>query len=68
MYIVMRAFTELPIALVKLALRIINGVVPIYASVYSRHDFTQYQPFAILILRQFQITDYRMAFDYCNPR
>ena len=55
----MRAMTKSPVALAKQALRIAKGALPTYSSVYSRHDFTQYQLFAILILRQFLKTDYR---------
>ena len=55
----MRAMTKSPIALAKQALRITKGALPTYSSVYSRHDFTLHQQFAILILRQFLKTDYR---------
>jgi hypothetical protein len=33
--------------------------LPPYGSIFSKHDFTQHQLFAILVLRQFFKTDYR---------
>ena len=55
----MRAMTKSPIALAKQALQTAKNALPTYSSVYSRHDFTQHQLFAILVLRQFIKTDYR---------
>jgi hypothetical protein len=54
-----RPMTRSPVALAKAALRIAREALPPYASVYSKHDFTQHQLFAILVLRQFFKTDYR---------
>jgi hypothetical protein len=55
----MRTMTKSPLALVKQALRTAKNALPAYSSHYSRHDFTQHQLFAILVLRQFLKTDYR---------
>lgn len=55
----MRTMTKSPVALAKQTMRIAKAALPDYSSVYSRHDFTQHQLFAILILRQFLKTDYR---------
>lgn len=42
-----------------MALRVARDALPVYSSPFSRHDFTQHQLFAILVLRQFFKTDYR---------
>lgn len=55
----MRTMTKSPVALAREAIRTAQAAVPDYSSVYSRHDFTQHQLFAILVLRQFLKTDYR---------
>jgi hypothetical protein len=55
----MRTMTKSPVALAKQAMRIAKTALLDYSSVYSRHDFTQHQLFAILVLRQFFKTDYR---------
>ena len=51
--------TKSPVALAKQALHTAKAGMPTYSSHYSRHDFTQHQLFAILVLRQFLKTDYR---------
>ena len=53
------AMTKSPMALAKLALKTSQDVLPPYSDIRSRHDFTQAQVFAILVLRQFFKTDYR---------
>ena len=55
----MRAMTKSPLALAKETMRIAKAALADYSSVYSRHDFTHHQPFAILVLPQFLKTDYR---------
>lgn len=40
-------------------MRVSRKALPAYSSPYSRHDFTQHQLFAILVLRHFFRTDYR---------
>lgn len=54
-----RTLTKSPVALAREALHVGQKTLAIYSSKYSRHDFTQPQLFAILILRQFFKTDYR---------
>lgn len=54
-----RKMTKSPIALAKQALRAAKAGLDTYSSHYSRHDYTQHQIFAILVLRQFLKTDYR---------
>ena len=51
--------TKSPLTLAKLALKTAQQVLPAYSDLRSRHDFTQAQVFAILVLRQFFKTDYR---------
>jgi hypothetical protein len=51
--------TRSPVALAKMALRVARDALPAYSSPFSRHDFTQHQLFAILVLKQFLKTDYR---------
>ena len=68
----MRTMTKSPMALAKQAIRTAKASLPDYSSVYSRHDFTQHQLFAILVLRQFLKTDYRgiiqMLVDFSDLR
>ena len=68
----MRTMTKSPVALAKQAIRTAKAGLPDYSSVYSRHDFTQHQLFAILVLRQFLKTDYRgiiqMLIDFSDLR
>lgn len=47
------------VALAKQALAVAKRVLPLYSAKRSRHDFTQAQLFAILVLRQFFQPDYR---------
>lgn len=42
-----------------MALRVARDALPAYSSRFSKHDFTQHQLFAILVLKQFLKTDYR---------
>ena len=51
--------TKSPTALAKQALKTAQQVLPTYSDLRSRHDFTQAQLFAILVIRQFFQTDYR---------
>jgi len=51
--------TKSPMALVKQALRSAKAGLSAYSSHYSRHDYTQHQLFAILVLCRFLKTDYR---------
>lgn len=53
------AMTKSPAALAKHALEIAKQALPSYSDLRSRHDFTQSQLFAIMVLRQFFRTDYR---------
>lgn len=53
------SMTKSPVALAKQALKTAQEVLPAYSDLRSRHDFTQAQLFAILVLRQFFQTDYR---------
>jgi hypothetical protein len=54
-----RTVTKSPVALAKEALYAAKASLSTYSSHDSRHDFTQHQLFAILVLRQFFKTDYR---------
>lgn len=54
-----RTMTKSPLALAKLAYRLAQASLDPYSSLKSRHDFTQPQLFAILVLKQFFKTDYR---------
>jgi len=53
------SLTKSPLALAKTALAAADKVLGPYSHRFSRHDFTQTQIFAILVLRQFFQTDYR---------
>lgn len=54
-----RSMTKSPLAAAREALAVGEEALERYSSPYSRHDFTQAQLFAILVLRQFLKTDYR---------
>jgi len=54
-----RAMAESPVALARKALQIAQKALPAYASRFSRHDFTQHQIFALLVLMVFLKTDHR---------
>jgi hypothetical protein len=51
--------TKSPLTLAKQALITAQQTLAPYSDLRSRHDFTQAQIFAILVLRQFFQTDYR---------
>ena len=55
----MRRMTKSAVALAHEALAVGERALPRYASRYSRHDYTQAQLFALLVLKQFLRTDYR---------
>lgn len=55
----LRTMTKSPVALAREALAVGQRALGPYSSARSRHDFTQAQLFAILVLRQFFRTDYR---------
>lgn len=55
----MRAMTKSAVRLAREALAVGRRSLPPYACRRSRHEFTQAQLFAILVLRQFLRTDYR---------
>ena len=54
-----RVSTRSPVALARKALQVARQAVPAYASKYSKHDFTQHQLLAMLVLEQFFRTDDR---------
>jgi hypothetical protein len=54
-----RTMTKSPLALARAALAAAAEALPKYSSKYSKHDFTQHQLFALLVLREFLKTDYR---------
>jgi hypothetical protein len=51
--------TKSPLALARAALAAARRALPEYSGKFSKHDFTQHQLFAILVLREFFKTDYR---------
>jgi hypothetical protein len=51
--------TKSPVALAREALAAAQKALPPYSARRSRHDFTQAQHFAVLVLREFFRTDYR---------
>ena len=51
--------TKSPMAVAREALAVGQQSLPLYASKYSRKDFTLAQLFALLVLRKFFRTDYR---------
>lgn len=53
------AMTKSPQALARTALQVAEKALGRYSSTRSRHDFTQPQVFAILVLKRFFQTDYR---------
>ena len=54
-----RSMTKSPVALAHTAYEVGKKGLDRYSSNKSRHDFTQAQLFAIMILKQFLKTDYR---------
>lgn len=55
----MRGMTKSAVRIAREALAVGRRSFPAYGSRTSRHDFTQAQLFALLVLRQFLQTDYR---------
>ena len=55
----MRVMTKSTILLAREAMRVGQLALPAYRSRFSKHDFTQPQLFALLVLRQFLRPDYR---------
>jgi hypothetical protein len=55
----MRTMTKSAVRLAREALAVGHAALPRYSSHYSRHDFTQAQLFALLVLKQFLKADYR---------
>ena len=54
-----RSMTKSPLALARSALQAARKALPAYSCPKSRHDFTQHQLFACLVLKDFLRTDYR---------
>jgi hypothetical protein len=55
----MRAMTKSAVRLAREALAVGRAALPAYSGPRSRHDYTQPQLFALLVLRQALRTDYR---------
>ena len=55
----MRAMTKSAVRLAREALAVGEQALPRYSARTSRHDYTQPQLFALLVLKQFLKTDYR---------
>jgi hypothetical protein len=55
----MRRTTRSPVALARKAMQIASRTLPVYASKFSKRDFTQPQLVAMLVLKQFFKTDDR---------
>lgn len=55
----MREMTKSPLALAREALTVGRLALPPYSCARSRHDFTQPQLFALLVLKQMLRLDYR---------
>ena len=55
----MRAMTKSAVHVARQALAVGKQALPPYSSRFSRHDYTQPQLFALLVLKQFLRTDYR---------
>jgi hypothetical protein len=51
--------TKSPLALARTALATAKIALFPYSSKFSRHDYTQHQLFALLVLREFLKVDYR---------
>jgi len=56
--------TKSPLALVKVTVALASTALSPYSCNKSRHDYTQAQLFAILVLRQFLKTDYRGVIEH----
>mgnify|MGYP006976786027 CR=1 FL=1 len=55
----MRTMSKSAVRIAREALAVGRAALPAYGSRYSRHDYTQPQLFALLVLKQFLKTDYR---------
>ena len=55
----MRTMSKSVLRVAREALAVGRAALPAYGSPYSRHDYTQPQLFALLVLKQFLRTDYR---------
>ena len=55
----MRTLSKSALRVAREALAVGRAALPAYASRFSRHDYTQPQLFALLVLKQFLRTDYR---------
>jgi hypothetical protein len=55
-----------PVALAQIVYRTAQAALDEYSHPFSRHDFTQAQLFAILVLRVFFRTDYRTIVSYLH--
>ena len=55
----MRTMSKSALRVAREALAVGRAALPAYGSPYSRHDHTQPQLFALLVLKQFLRTDYR---------
>src|SRR5215213_9099396 len=55
----MRTMSKSALRVAREALAVGRAALPPYGSRYSRHDYTQPQLFALLVLKQFLRTDYR---------
>jgi hypothetical protein len=55
----MRSMTKSPLHLAREALLVGEASLPRFSCAHSRHDFTQAQLFALLVLKQALKTDYR---------
>src|SRR3712207_9160918 len=55
----MRRMSKSALRVAREALAVGRAALPPYGSRFSRHDYTQPQLFALLVLKQFLRTDYR---------
>src|SRR3982751_6383862 len=55
----MRTMSKSALRVAREALAVGRAALPVYGSRFSRHDYTQPQLFALLVLKQFLRTDYR---------
>src|SRR5919199_2400621 len=55
----MRTLSKSALRVAREALAVGRAALPAYASRFSRHDYSQPQLFALLVLKQFLRTDYR---------
>ena len=62
----MSKLSKSAVMVAKVALEAGKGALPRYAHKFSRHDYTLAQLFAILVLRKFFKTDYRMAIQWIS--